>query len=122
MTSKSDNYFNIISKLNKSFEILNINEKKLILNMIIEIKNIEKSNYIQQILILILLQIKKDDKNTLNKLMENNKIPALIEILEKMKEKDNELSKEVFEDIIKEINSKQNLMNIDDLIENLKSL
>ena len=90
--------------------------------MIIEAKNIDKSNYIQHILILILIQIKKDDKNNLNELIENNKISDLIEILERVKDKGNELDKESLESIIKEINSEQNLMNIEDLIENLKML
>ena len=122
LASKRDNYLNIISKLKKSCELLNIGEKRLILIMIIEAKNIDKSNYIQHILILILLQIKKDDKSNLNELIENNKISDLIEILERVKDKGNELDKESFESIIKEINSEQNLMNIEDLIENLKML
>jgi len=122
LTCKNDDYLNIIYKLNESCNLLNINEKKLILSEIIEAKNIKKSNYIQQLIILIIIQIKKDNKNNLNELVESNKISDLIKILEKIKENNNELRKDIFEGIKKEINSKLNLININDLIEYLKLL
>jgi mannitol/fructose-specific phosphotransferase system IIA component (Ntr-type) len=88
----------------------------MILKEIIEFKSLEKSNFIQQILILILLQIKGNNQITLNELIEKNQVNYLIKILEKIKSKNNELQTD-FSNFITD--SKIN-MNIDDLIKEIE--
>lgn len=116
LTEEKQSLKNTLNNIIKSSEILNIDEKKIIINGIIEPKNIKKSNFIQQILILVLVRKKINDNQKVNELEKNEKTSDLIEILEKIKVKDNEMQKETFEFIINEILSKQDFMNIDDLI------
>ena len=111
LTKKENEYQNIIDDIIKSSELLNIEEKKMILKEIIEIQSLKKSNYIQQILVLILLQIKGNNQYTLNELIEKNQVNCLIKILERIKSKENELQTD-FSNFI--TNSKIN-MNIEDL-------
>ena len=111
LTKKENEYQNIIDGIIKSSELLNIEEKKMILKEIIEIQSLKKSNYIQQILVLILLQIKGNNQYTLNELIEKNQVNCLIKIIERIKSKENELQTD-FSNFI--TNSKIN-MNIEDL-------
>ena len=78
LTKKENEYQNIIDGIIKSSELLNIEEKKMILKEIIEIQSLKKSNYIQQLLVLILLQIKGNNQYTLNELIEKNQVNCLI--------------------------------------------
>ena len=112
LTEEKQSLKNTLNNIIKSSEILNIDEKKIIINGIIEPKNIKKSNFIQQILILVLVRKKINDIQKVNELEKNEKTSDLIEILEKIKVKDNEMQKETFEFIINEILSKQDFMNI----------
>ena len=118
LTKKENEFQNIIDGIIKSSELLNIEEKKMILKEIIEIQSLKKSNYIQQILVLILLQIKGNNQYTLNELIEKNQVNCLIKILERIKSKENELQTD-FSNFI--TNSKIN-MNIEDLIKEIKYL
>lgn len=122
LTEEKQSLKNTLNNIIKSSEILNIDEKKIIINGIIEPKNIKKSNFIQQILILVLVRKKINDIQKVNELKKNEKTSDLIEILEKIKVKDNEMQKETFEFIINEILSKQDFMNIDDLIKYYKNI
>ena len=122
LTEEKQSLKNTLNNIIKSSEILNIDEKKIIINGIIEPKNIKKSNFIQQILILVLVRKKINDIQKVNELEKNEKTSDLIEILEKIKVKDNEMQKETFEFIINEILSKQDFMNIDDLIKYYKNI
>lgn len=122
LTEEKQSLKNTLNNIIKSSEILNIDEKKIIINGIIEPKNIKKSNFIQQILILVLVRKKINDNQKVNELEKNEKTSDLIEILEKIKVKDNEMQKETFEFIINEILSKQDFMNIDDLIKYYKNI
>lgn len=122
LTEEKQSLKNTLNNVIKSSEILNIDEKKIIINGIIEPKNIKKSNFIQQILILVLVRKKINDNQKVNELEKNEKTSDLIEILEKIKVKDNEMQKETFEFIINEILSKQDFMNIDDLIKYYKNI
>lgn len=112
LTTQKSNYENIINNLIKSSNLLNINERKTILNGFIETNSLKKSNYIQQILILILMQLKGNDMKNINELIESDKRSLLIKILERIKSKDNELQK----DISELFTSKNDFTNIDDLI------
>ena len=107
---------NIIDDIIKSSELLNIQERKMILDKLIETQNLKKSNYIQQILILILIRNNDNNKNILNELIEKEKRCDLIKILERIKLKDNELQFELSEFIT---NSKN--INIDNLIKEIES-
>ena len=122
LTEEKQSLKNTLNNIIKSSEILNIDEKKIIINGIIKPKNIKKSNFIQQILILVLVRKKINDNQKVNELEKNEKTSDLIEILEKIKVKDNEMQKETFEFIINEILSKQDFMNIDDLIKYYKNI
>lgn len=113
LTIEKTNYNNVINNIMKSSDLLNIEERKTILNGFIEVNNLKKSNYIQQILILILIQLKEEDLKKLNELIETNKRTLLIKILERIKSKDNELQKDISELIT---NTKTDFINIDDLI------
>ena len=113
LTSEKSNYVNIINNILKSSDLLNISERKTILNGLIEVNNLKKTNYIQQILILFLMQMKEDDIKNINDLIESYKRSLLIKILERIKSKDNELQKDISEFIT---NSKTDFINIDDLI------
>jgi len=108
LTNKKDKYKNIINNIIKCSELLNIQDRKMILNNLVEIQNIKKSNYIQQILILILIRFNDNNKIILNELIEKEKKRDLIKILEKIKSKDNELQSELSEFIT---NSKINFMD-----------
>lgn len=116
LTKKENEYKIIVDDIIKTSELLNIEDKKMILKEIIEFKSLEKSNFIQQILILILLQIKGNNQITLNELIEKNQVNYLIKILEKIKSKNNELQTD-FSNFITD--SKIN-MNIDDLIKEIE--
>ena len=113
LTSEKSNYVNIINNILKSSDLLNISERKTILNGLIEVNNLKKTNYIQQILILFLMQMKEDDIKNINDLIESYKRSLLIKILERIKSKDNELQKDISEFIT---NSKTDFINIDELI------
>ena len=116
LTNKKEKFKNIIDDIIKSSELLNIQERKMILDKLIETQNLKKSNYIQQILILILIRFNDNNKNILNELIEKEKRCDLIKILERIKLKDNELQFELSEFIT---NSKN--INIDNLIKEIES-
>ena len=116
LTNKKEKFKNIIDDIIKSSELLNIQERKMILDKLIETQNLKKSNYIQQILILILIRNNDNNKNILNELIEKEKRCDLIKILERIKLKDNELQFELSEFIT---NSKN--INIDNLIKEIES-
>ena len=96
-SNKKEKFKNIIDDIIKSSELLNIQERKMILDKLIETQNLKKSNYIQQILILILIRFNDNNKNILNELIEKEKKFDLIKILERIKLKDNELQFELSE-------------------------
>ena len=84
------------------------------INGLIDSLDLKRINYIQQIIILILI-IKNE--NNLDKIVEKEKKSNLIKILEKIKAKDNELQQDLIEYIK---NQKVDFMNIDDLIKSIK--
>ena len=114
LTSEKTKYDEFVNNIYKSSELLNIDERKIMINGLIDSLDLKRINYIQQIIILILI-IKNE--NDLDKIVENEKKSNLIKILEKIKAKDNELQQDLIEYIK---NQKVDFMNIEDLIKSIK--